>query len=93
MSIVTRSNDFPLPDVKTPSLVTFSKIGPSTLQGPHQLRSAQVRSTRVVSTLRDVLHVERRVLGVEVCYNDLVLGLKCFFESLMRATEATVVCS
>lgn len=37
VSMVTRSNDLPLADVKAPSLVNFSRIGPMTLQGPHQL--------------------------------------------------------
>ena len=37
VSMVTRSNGFPLLDVKTPSLVTFFRIGAKSLQGAHQL--------------------------------------------------------
>jgi len=46
VSMVTRSNAFPLLEVKTPSFVALSRIGPKTLQGPHQLGKL-IRSTYV----------------------------------------------
>ena len=75
--MVTRSNSFPLPDVKTPSLVTFSRTGPRTLQGPHQL------SGDMVNVASDFLHAKRRVLCIKVGYYDFVFDLKCLFETLV----------
>jgi len=79
--MVTRSNGFPLADTKAPSLVASSRIGPRTLQGPHQLRGG-CRKWDVSERLE-----ERCVLCVKVCYDDLVLDPECLFETLMDTRQ------
>lgn len=76
--MVTRSNGFPLADDKTPSLVTLSRTGPITLQGPHQLFGSHDKNLKGC-----LIHVERGVLRVEVSHDDLGLDLQSLFESLM----------
>ena len=53
VSTVTKSNGFPLPDVKLPSLVALSRIGPRTLQGPHQLSGGDGKHSEAYSTRRE----------------------------------------
>jgi len=77
VSMVTRSNALPLPEVKTPSFVTLSRIGPRILQGPHQLGNRCGQRTH-----GDGPHAGRRVLGVEISDDDLVLYLKYLVKPL-----------
>lgn len=84
VSMVTRSNGLPPPDVKTPSLVTFSRIGPRTLQGPHQLIDRYGQCIMRVFLKKD------NVLGVEVSYDDLVLDLKRAFEPLTTISHQSL---